>query len=170
MGPGKTWNLVSALGVTCCATRSQSPDSFKILVFCGSNGSSTCPPGTVLQGRGIFDTLCLGHALQTRFSCLRGRNSPSHPGHLHRGYAAGRLRVVAPCWRTGLRGTRESLEDKRTRQVVISGPRDGLTSGVGVPRGTVELARLWTALGGGWPVTAPESTARLRSSENMAEY
>lgn len=56
------------------------------------------------------------------------------------------------------------------RLLVISGPRDGLTSGVRVPRGTVELARLWTALGGGQPATAPESTARLRSSENMAEY
>lgn len=95
---------------------------------------------------------------------------PAHQAHLHRGYAAGQLHAVAPCWRTGPWGTHESLEDKKTRQGVSGqqascGPcmqRDSSPWDQGA-------CRLWATLAGGWPAAVPLCSAHLHSSENAAE-
>lgn len=117
-GPGRLGSLVLALGSLAGQHRASHPTSLRLWFFVVKTGPAPVLPDVILQGWDIFDVLWLVRALQTRSGCPRCRNSLSHPGHLHRGYAAGRLRVVAPCWRTGLWGTRESLEDKRTQQGV----------------------------------------------------
>lgn len=65
------------------------------------------------------------------------QDAPPQEGHLHRGRAAGRLRAVAPCWRTRLWGTREWLEDKRAWQSV-SCQREVRLGGRGVGAGPLD--------------------------------
>lgn len=90
---------------------------------------------TELLQRLSTSQLCCGSA--TPHSLHNTSVTMSHPKeHLPRGYAAGQLHVVAPCWRTGPWGTRESLEDKKRRQSVRH-------QGPGSPLGV-----LWGSSGG----------------------
>lgn len=125
----KTWIFVLALGSLAAWHWASHFTSLRLHFF-----AVKTRPGPVLRGlleeHGESLTHC---AMQTGFPCRKARKVPPQEGHLPREYAAERPRAVARGWRTGLWGTRESLEDKRTGQGVSS---QGVSRGFG--HGTVE--------------------------------
>lgn len=114
-GYRKDFHSCVGSGATSCVTPGKSPNTFKTPFLCEWNVPSLHSPHWAVTR--IKD---LRHA--TALPCCAERLPvlevlwPLWEDHLHQGCAAGRLRAVAPYWRTGLQGTRELLEDRKRWQ------------------------------------------------------